>query len=303
MKLTTAKKSLSDGFLPTKFVAIILGIACWLCLGLPSARAGEDNGKLQERLNVLERQVAVLQAALTQESANREAAEAALATRIDNIQLTPGPQGPAGMQGPAGRDGRDGASPFVLNENERTYVLSGYNLQIVSGSGGTDGAINGTGNLIVGYNETSGQERTGSHNLVLGSGNTYSSYGGLVAGYANRIVAPFASVSGGIYNEASGEHASVSGGYANRASAEHASVSGGVYNDVSGHASSVSGGFDNIASAENASVSGGADNIASGQIATVSGGMRNVAAGNASSILGGDSINLSAVFETYPASP
>jgi hypothetical protein len=327
MKLTTEKKILSDGFLPSKFASIILGIACWLCLGFPSARAGEDNGNLQARLNVLEGQVAVLQAALTQESANRKAAEAALATRLDNIQLTPGPQGPAGRDG---RDGRDGASPFVLNEN-KTYVLSGYNLQIVSGSGSTDGAINGTGNLIVGYNENSEQERTGSHNLVLGSGNTYSSYGGLVAGYANRILAPFASVSGGIYNEASGEAASVSGGvinvasgdrssvsggygnvasaressvsggYRNVASAGNSSVSGGEKNEASGVFSSVSGGYGNVASARHSSVSGGVINVASGDASSVSGGWGNVAAGYVSSILGGFEISVSSEFETYPA--
>jgi len=34
-----------------------------------------------------------------------------------------------------------------------TLQLSGINLQIVSGSGATSGAVNGKGNLIVGYNE------------------------------------------------------------------------------------------------------------------------------------------------------
>jgi hypothetical protein len=34
-----------------------------------------------------------------------------------------------------------------------TLQFSGINVQVVSGSGITDGAVNGKGNLIVGYNE------------------------------------------------------------------------------------------------------------------------------------------------------
>jgi len=65
-----------------------------------------------------------------------------------------------------------------------TLQLSGINLQIVSGAGATDGAVNGRGNLIVGYNEDDGRDRTGSHNLVLGRNNGYS---GIVSGDENQI--------------------------------------------------------------------------------------------------------------------
>jgi len=49
-----------------------------------------------------------------------------------------------------------------------------------SGSGATEGMINGLGNLIVGYNEDVGSNatRTGSHNLVVGIEHSYSSYAG-----------------------------------------------------------------------------------------------------------------------------
>ena len=52
-----------------------------------------------------------------------------------------------------------------------TIRFSGVNVQIVDGSGNTSGAVNGRGNLIVGYNELrgSGDVRTGSHNIVVGS--------------------------------------------------------------------------------------------------------------------------------------
>ena len=42
-----------------------------------------------------------------------------------------------------------------------------------------------------------GDVRTGSHNLVLGDENNYSSYGGQVAGSDNTISNGYASVSGG----------------------------------------------------------------------------------------------------------
>ncbi len=169
-----------------------------------------------------------------------------------------------------------------------TLQLSGINLQIVSGSGATDGAINGKGNLIVGYNEnTGGHMQTGSHNLIVGSEHTFTSFGGLVAGENNTISGPFASVSGGTLNTASGAEASVSGGQGNTASDDQASVSGGFENTASGLFASVSGGDTNTASGDGASVSGGRLNTASGRFASLSGGNDNTASGTAASIGGG----------------
>jgi hypothetical protein len=53
--------------------------------------------------------------------------------------------------------------------------------------------VNGLGNLIIGYNELrgSGDDRTGSHNLVLGSRNNHSSYAGIVGGQETGIATPF----------------------------------------------------------------------------------------------------------------
>ena len=132
-----------------------------------------------------------------------------------------------------------------------TLQFSGINVQVVSGSGTTAGAVNGKGNLIVGYNEPGlcgdvvtpcntnadcpngagacqTAPKTGSHNLIVGLANAYTSYGGLVAGDRNTISGPFASVSGGGENTASGFSASVSGGFLNSVSGVAASVSGGT---------------------------------------------------------------------------
>ena len=94
-------------------------------------------------------------------------------------------------------------------------TVSGANVHIVSGSGTTDGAVNGRGNLIVGYNELrgTGDVRTGSHNIVVGKRHNFSSFGGLVVGLENSISGNYASVSGGWGNEASFDYSSVNGGF------------------------------------------------------------------------------------------
>ena len=94
----------------------------------------------------------------------------------------------------------------------------------------------GSGNLIVGYNELrfSDNVRTGSHNVVMGIRNNFSSFGGLVVGDFNEISGEFSSVSGGTSNTASGELASVSGGSFNTASGDFATVSGGFQRTAPG---------------------------------------------------------------------
>ena len=167
-------------------------------------------------------------------------------------------------------------------------TFSGVNVQIVNGSGQT-GVMTGTGNLIVGYNELrgSGDDRSGSHNIVVGRNHNYSYYGGLVVGYYNSLSGAFASVSGGRGNTASGSYASVSGGQGNTASGSYASVSGGSQNTASGAAASVSGGHSNSASEWYSSVSGGLSNTASVGAASVSGGQGNTASGYGASVSGG----------------
>ena len=128
-------------------------------------------------------------------------------------------------------------------------VFSGCNVHVQNGQGSTDSS-NGVGNLIIGYNEsgTGSPARGGSHNVVIGPRHSYSSYGGLVAGFRNTVSGVYASVSGGSDNTAGNFAASVSGGRNNEASSNYASVSGGGYNEASGNSSSVSGGDSRTAS-------------------------------------------------------
>lgn len=226
------------------------------------------------------------------------------------------------------------------------YVVkfSGVNVQINNGVGIQ--ALNGLGNLIVGYNslrnvdafsdwtcskgyKTTESEclsaggmwevnhKSGSHNIIIGPYNNYSSRDGLVTGSQNGILAvgatvsagqgniasaTYASVCGGRDNIASGYGSTVSGGKENEASGWDSSVSGerynqstnyyssvtaGSYNNASGNYSSVSAGRNNIAAGEYASVTGGYSNAASGHRSSVSGGHHNESSGSASSVSGG----------------
>lgn len=178
----------------------------------------------------------------------------------------------------------DGYLSLTTDTNDiPTATFSAVNVNINNGQGATASA-NGSGNLIVGYNEvktfgtfvcSDGQydneqacvaggavwdrnHRSGSHNIVAGARNSYSSYGGLVVGDTNAITARFTSVSGGAGNVARVQASSVSGGTNNVAAGTGASVSGGFSNTADGERSSVSGGLSNTASGPNSSISGGA---------------------------------------------
>ena len=269
-----------------------------------------------------------------------------------------GPTGPSGPVGPSGPTGPAGSGDFTPKEadilKDLAHVLSmemvsdgqggriptlrfsGVNLQVVNGLGATNGypddpssvkrsevRTNGSGNLILGYNEfRSGalpNNRKGSHNLIAGVYQNHSSlaFGGVIAGRKNTVAAPYSSVtggygntvtgeyssvsagvsnaaggiytyvSGGRFNETRGAGSSVSGGQYNDAFGDWSSVSGGVYNESSGFTASVSGGYSNTASGDESSVSGGLENVASGEKSSVSGGHWNVASGTYSSVSGG----------------
>ncbi|HYB24452.1 MAG TPA: hypothetical protein VED41_11685, partial [Solirubrobacteraceae bacterium] len=207
-----------------------------------------------------------------------------------------------------------------------TVEFSGVNVQIVNGSGKTE-TTNGAGNLIVGYDERPGSQ-TGSHNLVVGSGQTYTSFGAILGGLDNTGSGPFsdvfgventasgsheASVTGGRKNTAGGEYANtVSGGEDNLASGEDAnSISGGKENSVGdvhlvdepvrNVGDSVSGGVGNTAFFYGTSVSGGASNVADDNGSSVSGGTGNQAAGVDSSVSGGSGNTVGSILLGEPS--
>ena len=80
---------------------------------------------------------------------------------------------------------------------------------------------------MIGYDENAGRTQSGSHNIVLGEEQAFTSFGGLVAGFGNTISGREASVSGGALNTASGFYTSITGGMRNTANIEASSVQGG----------------------------------------------------------------------------
>jgi hypothetical protein len=153
-------------------------------------------------------------------------------------------------------------------------VITGANLRLVNGLRAT-ATTNGLGNLLVGYNEPREGENvhTGSHNVVVGQGHNFSSFGGLVVGRQNEISGAFAEVSGGFDHTASANATSVCGGRGNTARGESATVSGGQGNTASGHTAAISGGEANTASGLTSAVSGGRNRTARGDFDWVAGAL------------------------------
>jgi hypothetical protein len=196
---------------------------------------------------------------------------------------------------------------FSVSEDGTTLVLTGMNLQIVNGTGATDGdagegpTVNGLGNLIVGYDEPLEEDgpdepedpddeagpKSGSHNVVVGARHAYTSFGGIVAGDANAISAPGASVLGGTANAASGENAVVVAGRSNDAEGTNAAVLAGRDNTPAGDEAAIVGGSLNVARGATTSVLGGSENTASGVDSAIAGGTFNRTFGEDSAILSG----------------
>jgi hypothetical protein len=199
---------------------------------------------------------------------------------VEGKQGAAGGPGAEGRAGSEGKQGPEGKSGFTAGEAEQLKALlahlrfvvsgpngkpaiqfTGVNLQVLSGAGETEGAPNGMGNVIIGYDE-SPQTQTGSHNLVLGTFQSFTSFGGILAGTSNTMSKPYASVVGGRLNTANGEYATVSGGESNSASGEYAAVAGGLSNHAIGSWNSVMGGQAN-------STHGFADAILGGESGTL----------------------------------
>ena len=121
-----------------------------------------------------------------------------------------------------------GLSDHVSVVDDETLLVSGVNLQLVNGLGQTSTA-NGSGNLIVGYNESDSTtiERGGSHNLVLGRWNQYSSFSGIVHGLHNAVLNDESAVIAGSNNVVSGVRSAVFGGDQNTASGNKVVAMGG----------------------------------------------------------------------------
>lgn len=152
-----------------------------------------------------------------------------------------GPEGKRGLEGKRPLEGKNtfsegevatikGILPFIKAiekgvGGKPTIVFSGVNVQVVSGAGKTNAAVNGLGNLVIGYDENEGKHaQTGSHDLILGEEQTFTSFGGIVAGRFNTVTGEFASVLGGFKNTAAGKYSSILGKKEQAAKNEYESI-------------------------------------------------------------------------------
>lgn len=251
----------ADGVAPSVDAATVGGLTPEQLTG------GEvDLTPVLDRLDRLEATVGALQSdvsSLEQQLSSSEAANDALQGQITTLQgqVTT-------LQGrvddlEADQTTLDATLAGVSRAGD-TLLFEGMNLQIVNGQGQTN-TTNGVGNLIVGYNEPPEGDwaRSGSHMLVLGTKNDWTSFGGLVAGSGNLAGGAYASISGGENNVASGWGASISGGRGGLASNITASILGGQDNTASGINATVSGGRANRAIGGNSSVLGSVENTVS----------------------------------------
>ena len=192
---------------------------------------------LQTKVTSLESSVATLLSADTTLLAALQTAQAQITTLQAQIAtLESRPAGGGG--GVPGLENYVSINPDPMNGvNGPHIIFKGVNVHVQSGSGATNTTTpttTGLGNLIIGYNEVRtdgvGLNRTGSHNLVGGQMNAFSSFGGLVFGVRNAIHGQYAAVLGGELNIASGLNSSILGGGQNTASGQYSTVLGGQQN-------------------------------------------------------------------------
>lgn len=183
-----------------------------------------------------------------------------------------------------------GLSDHVSVEDDQTLLISGVNLQLVNGAGSTS-AVNGLGNLIVGYNESDSltTERGGSHNLVMGRWNQYGSFSGIAHGLRNSVLDAESAVIAGSNNVVSGVRSAVLGGDQNTASGNKVVAMGGVQNEAKGSVSVAMGGENNEVDGTACIALGGRNNAALGGHDVLVGGGNNVTSGDKSVLVGGQS--------------
>jgi len=138
--------------------------------------------------------------------------------------------------------------------------------------------------------------RKGSHNLIVGNGNSYHANGSVIFGVGNGVTENYSTIVGGSYNKVHASLGSILGGHGNNVSAIESTIVGGRKNLIlntsgvisSGSASSILGGSGNsITSRWYGTISGGSANTVTGDGASISGGKYNTAAGISSAISGG----------------
>ena len=186
------------------------------------------------------------------------------------------------LPGPAG-----GFTASVLQGSPENFIVAGVRGATISGGGARTG--DSEPNPLTGE----GPNFVSDHYGTVGGG--YSNLAG--NGGATLNDNPFATVSGGINNQAQGSLSTVGGGGSNVALNNGSTIGGGTGNRAT-TSSTVSGGQNNEANGAFAVVAGGSSNIAVQISATVGGGFGQTASGANSSIVGGSENSASGTLST-----
>lgn len=205
--------------------------------------------KLEQRVNALEDENLQLRQLLDEESD-------LASPPTDSLDATLGADDLAASFAPPDletelrlRELEEKTAAIEVSNDGRELTFNGVNVHIVDDTGSTicssDGC-NGLGNLIIGYDEVdSDTQKSGSHNLVMGTQNSYTSAGGIVTGERNGIHGQYAVVTGGDSNMALGYSAFIATGSDNLVTGNHNAILGGSDNKNQGFWSSILGGVGN----------------------------------------------------------
>lgn len=228
-------------------------------------------GQLEDRIIALEQQVALLESKVAAIEGNTALQLDGL-VRVDNSTIN-------NLVGPH-------------------VIFEGANVHIRSGQGFTwhwDKVAhppNGLGNLIIGYNENSSRDRSGSHNLVVGEGHSYPGFASLLTGMSN-YAADYSALIGGDTNSASSWSAVV-GGYHNTVDNQDYSsvIVGGYLNTVKDVGGGIAG-YSLILGGNNNQIGLGYENVLiGGSYSSVTGGHNVLTGGNQNSVNGNSSLLL-----------
>src|SRR5215217_4509612 len=155
-----------------------------------------------------------------------------------------------------------------------TITFKGANVQLINGAGSTT-SKNGTGNLVLGYNEQAGTQ-SGSHSLLVGYGHTLTGSGALVSGFDNKASGDVSTVVGGAHSSAPGFGSLVGGGWYQSAG-EFGTALGGRNNKATGYFDLALGGENNSAKGGASTTVGGLYNAAAGHYSVAAAGCNNLA--------------------------
>jgi hypothetical protein len=176
----------------------------------------------------------------------------------------------------------DATSPNIIVGYSGNTIVDGAIGATISGGGGE-------GNTFSRVSDDYGTIGGGSNNIV-GDANGISNdrpYATVSGGHLNLATGMLAAVGGGVSNLATGEATTIGGGNQNRASELFATVAGGYYNEAGADGASVGGGRENTAGGVQAVVAGGSRNSATANRSAVGGGQSNSATSSAATVGGG----------------